>query len=216
MLTYEESFWRNDPALVLAGVDEAGRGSLAGPVVAGAVSMSAGTARSLYTGELCDLTDSKKLTPARRESYYDILTRHARVSTASGWCSAEEVDTLNILCATHLAMRRALIALPVRVAHALIDGLPVKNLPCPSTAIVKGDFKSFLIAAASVIAKVSRDHYMLELDQHYPGYGFAAHKGYGTHEHIAALHKIGSCVIHRHSFRPVQDVEQGLPGFEWQ
>jgi len=216
MLTYEESFWRNDPALVLAGVDEAGRGCLAGPVVAGAVCMHAVTARALYAGELSGLTDSKKLTPVRREMFFGILRQHAAVYTAAGWCSAAEVDTLNILGATHLAMRRALMTLPVRVTHALIDGLPVKNLPCPSTAIVKGDFKSFLIAAASVIAKVTRDHHMLAMDQAYPGYGFAAHKGYGTHDHIAALHKIGSCAIHRHTFRPVQDVEQGLPGFEWQ
>ena len=215
MLTYEESLWKTAPAQMIAGVDEAGRGCLAGPVVAAALSMRADVARTLYAGELAGLTDSKKLTPARREFFFKILTRHADVHTASGWCNSEEVDTLNILSATHLAMRRALEELPVKASHALIDGLPVKNLPCPSTAIVKGDLKSFLIAAASIIAKVSRDHYMIEMEKRYPGYGFAAHKGYGTHEHIAALHKIGSCAIHRHSFRPVQDVEQGLTGFEW-
>ncbi|MDD2597972.1 MAG: ribonuclease HII [Kiritimatiellae bacterium] len=216
MLTYEENFWQTSPTPVLAGVDEAGRGCLAGPVVAAAVSMCADIARSLYTGQLAGLTDSKKLTPERRELFFKILTQREDVITAAGWCSPQEVDTLNVLSATHLAMRRALVALPVMVDHALIDGLPVKNLPCNSTAIVKGDFKSFLIAAASIVAKVTRDHHMIEMEQLYPGYGFAAHKGYGTHEHISALHKIGACAIHRHSFRPVQDVEQGLPGFEWQ
>ncbi|MFA7174415.1 MAG: ribonuclease HII [Kiritimatiellia bacterium] len=216
MLTYEESFWKTAPTPVIAGVDEAGRGSLAGPVVAAAVFMRANTARALYADELAGLTDSKKLTPERRELFFEIMTRREDVYTAAGWCTAKEVDTLNVLCATHLAMRRALGALPTAVDHALIDGLPVKNLPCSSTAIVKGDFKSFLIAAASIIAKVTRDHHMVAMEDVYPGYGFAAHKGYGTHEHITALHKFGACAIHRHSFRPVQDVEQGLPGFEWQ
>ena len=215
MLSYENKLWKNAPSLVIAGVDEAGRGCLAGPVVAGAVSMSASAARVLYAGQLSGLTDSKKLTPAKRELFFGILSDNKGVYTASGWCTSEEVDTLNILCATHLAMRRALENLSVKLSYALIDGLPVKGLPCPTMAIVKGDSKSFLIAAASIIAKVSRDHYMVEMDQEYPGYGFAAHKGYGTHVHVSALHKLGSCAIHRHSFRPVQDVEQGLPGFEW-
>ena len=215
MLSYENKLWEIEPSLVIAGVDEAGRGSLAGPVVAGAVSMSASVARALYAGDLSTLTDSKKLTSAKRDLFFERLSNNAEVHTASGWCSPEEVDTLNVLGATHLAMRRALVALPLKLSHALIDGLPVKGLPCSSTAVVKGDSKSFLIAAASVIAKVSRDRYMVEINQEYPGYGFAAHKGYGTHEHISALHKLGSCAIHRHTFRPVQDVEESLPGFEW-
>lgn len=102
------------------------------------------------------------------------------------------------------------------VDRALVDGLPVKGLPCESDAIVKGDSKSFLIAAASIIAKVSRDRYMIELDEEYPGYGFADHKGYGTNRHISALHKLGACSQHRRSFRPVQDVTHCLPGFEWE
>ena len=215
MLSYENKLWKKEPSLVIAGIDEAGRGCLAGPVVAGAVSMNEDIANVLYAGELSRLTDSKRLTPAKRELFFEILSDNKGIYTASGWCTSEEVDTLNILCATHLAMRRALENLSLNICHALIDGLPVKGLPCPSTAIVKGDTKSFLIAAASIIAKVSRDRYMIEMDEEYPGYGFAAHKGYGTHVHILALHKLGSCVIHRHSFRPVQDVEQGLPGFEW-
>jgi len=216
MLTYENILWKTNASLIIAGVDEAGRGCLAGPVVAGAVSINRATASALYQGELATLTDSKKVTPGQREIFFEILSGHPGIYFASGWCSSDEVDTLNVLCATHLAMRRAILNLDVKVEHALVDGLPVKGLPCESTAIVKGDSKSFLIAAASIIAKVSRDHHMLEMDKQYPGYGFAAHKGYGTHVHVAALHKLGSCSIHRHSFRPVQDVEQCLPGFEWQ
>ncbi len=216
MLTFETELWNQTPVPVIAGVDEAGRGCLAGPVVAGAVSMSAAIASELYQGKLAGLTDSKKLTAAKRDLFFDILTAHEGVATASGWCTPEEVDILNILCATHLAMRRAIENLPVKVDRALVDGLPVKGLSCDSDAIVKGDSKSFLIAAASIIAKVSRDRYMIELDDEYPGYGFADHKGYGTNRHVSALHSLGACCQHRRSFRPVQDVIHCLPGFEWE
>ncbi|MFO7937451.1 MAG: ribonuclease HII [Kiritimatiellia bacterium] len=216
MLTYEGQLWSRTPALVLAGVDEAGRGCLAGPVVAGAVSMSADTAEFLYKGELAALTDSKKLTVAKREFFFKLLAANQDVSLSTGWCSSQEIDDLNILSATHLAMRRALENMPLKPQYALIDGLPVKGLPCESEAIVKGDSKSFLIAAASVAAKVLRDRYMVELDQKYPGYGFAEHKGYGTSRHISALHSLGACCWHRRSFRPVQDVIHCLPGFEWE
>ena len=215
MLTFERQMWEKTPGLVLAGVDEAGRGCLAGPVVAGAVSMSAELAERLYAGELAGLTDSKQLTALRREAFFEILSNTPGVALATGWCSAKEIDRFNILVATHRAMRRAVEGLPFKVEHVLVDGLPVKGLPCPSTAIVKGDAKSFLIAAASVAAKVSRDHFMVKLHAQYPQYGFAAHKGYGVHEHMAALFKYGSCPEHRHTFRPVQDVEQKLPGFEY-
>jgi len=215
MLTYETNIWSQSSSLIIAGVDEAGRGSLAGPVVAGAVSMAPDIAHTLYRRELADLTDSKKLTAAKRELFFEILQGHSGVIIASGWCSSAEVDTLNILSATHLAMRRAINNLGCSVDRILVDGLPVKGLPCESLAIVKGDSKSFLIAAASIVAKVSRDRFMIELEDEYPGYGFAEHKGYGTHQHISALHRLGACAQHRHSFRPVQDVEQSLPGFEW-
>ena len=215
MLTFERQMWEKTPGLVLAGVDEAGRGCLAGPVVAGAVSMPDELAERLYAGELAGLTDSKQLTALRREAFFEILSNTPGVALATGWCSAKEIDRFNILVATHRAMRRAVEGLPFKVDHVLVDGLPVKGLPCPSTAIVKGDAKSFLIAAASVAAKVSRDHFMVKLHAQYPQYGFAAHKGYGVHEHMAALFKYGSCPEHRHTFRPVQDVEQKLPGFEY-
>ena len=172
-------------------------------------------AECLYDGVLADLTDSQQLSADRREAFFGLLTATPGVSCATGWCSAREIDELNILAATHLAMRRALEALPALPALALVDGLPVKGLPCPSTAIVQGDAKSLLIAAASVVAKVTRDRYMLALHERYPLYGFDVNKGYGVNEHMAALFRHGSCPEHRHTFRPVQDADQKLPGFEF-
>lgn len=214
-LTYEKTFWAGAPKAVLAGVDEAGRGCLAGPVVAGAVTMPPDLAERLFVGSLAGLTDSKQLSAQRREAFFEVLTDTPGVMFATGWCSAGEIDRFNILVATHLAMARAVSGLPVRADYVLVDGLPVKGLPCPSTPIVKGDAKSFLIAAASVVAKVSRDHHMIKLDERYPEYGFAVNKGYGVHEHMAALFKYGACPEHRRTFRPVQDVEQRLPGFDF-
>ena len=214
MLTYERGLWNATPGIILAGVDEAGRGCLAGPVVAGAVSISPTLAEQLYAGPLAGLTDSKQLTPTQREHFFGLLTQAEGVAWGIGLSTAQEIDDLNILVATHTAMRRALQALPVAAGHALVDGLAVKGLPCPSTPIVRGDSKSFLIAAASVIAKVSRDRLMRELHEQYPQYGFDAHKGYGVSEHIAALYRHGSCPEHRHTFRPVQDTDQKLPGFD--
>ena len=215
VLEFEKRLWLKNPDAVVAGVDEAGRGCLAGPVVAGAVSMPVDAAERLLAGELAGLTDSKQLTAARRDYYFSRLTALPEVSWATGMCSAEEIDRINILAATHLAMRRAVGALPVRPEHLLVDGLPVKGLQCASTAIVHGDGKSFLIAAASVIAKVTRDRIMQELDARFPQYNFAVNKGYGVNEHVAALFRYGSCEEHRHTFRPVQDADQKLPGFDY-
>jgi ribonuclease HII len=215
MLSYERTCWAARPGVVLAGVDEAGRGCLAGPVVAGAVTMAPEWAETLYAGALAGLTDSKQLSVAMRETFFEFLTHTPEIGFATGWCSAQEVDRLNILAATHLAMRRAVERLPVQAGHLLIDGLPVKGLPCPSDAIVQGDAKSFLIAAASVVAKVSRDRHMVELDAQFPQYGFRKNKGYGVNAHVATLYKYGSCAEHRHTFRPVQDADQKLPGTEF-
>lgn len=212
LLDYERACWQAHPGCLLAGVDEAGRGPLAGPVVAAAVTMAPDNAEKHYAGPLRDLTDSKQLSAARRAAFYAFLSATAGIGIGVGWAERSEIDELNILHATHLAMRRALLALPQFPGRALVDGLPVPGLPCPSTAIVQGDAKSLLIAAASVVAKVLRDGRMDELDRRYPVYAFARNRGYGTHEHVAALFRHGPCPEHRRSFRPVQDAMQTLPG----
>lgn len=188
----------------IAGVDEAGRGPLAGPVVAGAVVIP------LHVDLPEGLNDSKKLTPAKREKLFHQLLEHSDVIAATGMATAKEIDELNILRATHLAMRRAVDALPVKADFCLIDGLPVKGFAYAQEAIVKGDSKSLSIAAASILAKVTRDHMMEELDLVYPGYGFAAHKGYGTKQHMEALRRLGPCPEHRRSFAPVAQLELPL------
>jgi ribonuclease HII len=180
--------------LLVAGVDEAGRGPLAGPVVAAAVILPAGFAP-------CGLDDSKKVPARRREALFGEIIREAETAWASA--SVEEIDRLNILAATHLAMVRALEALPRCPEHALVDGLPVRGLPVPHTAVVGGDGLSLSIAAASIVAKVVRDRLMLEIDAAYPRYGFARHKGYGVRGHLEALRIHGPCPIHRRSFAPV-------------
>lgn len=166
-------------------------------------------AETLYLGSLANLTDSKKLTAPERDSFYAVLTTTPGIETAVGIAEPGEIDTLNILRATHLAMARAVSALPGGIpAHALVDGLPVRGLPCPSTAIVKGDAKSVLVAAGSIMAKVTRDRIMEQMDAQYPQYGFAKHKGYPTPEHLAALQTYGACPIHRRSFAPVAALGQ--------
>jgi len=207
-LDFEEAFWAaNGPAARLAGVDEAGRGPLAGPVAAGAVCMPPAVARELRAGPLAALTDSKKLSEAQRAELYAAITEAPGVAWALGLASPAEIDRLNILRATHLAMRRALEGLPDGVpALALVDGLPARDLPCSQEAVVKGDARSFLVAAASIVAKVSRDRILDELDTAYPGYGFAEHKGYPTPAHLAALARLGASPAHRRSFGPVRAV----------
>ena len=183
---------------IIVGIDEAGRGPLAGPVVAAAVVLPVDfTHRHLH--------DSKKLTPARRASIYRELTTDPAVSWTCAALEPAEIDRLNILRATHEAMRRALLALPVRPDHALIDGLPVQPFPVPHTALVEGDAISLSIAAASVVAKVTRDRIMEEWDARFPAYGFSRHKGYSTSQHLAILARDGPCPIHRYSFRPVAE-----------
>lgn len=185
----------------VAGIDEAGRGCLAGPVVAGAVILPPGWS-------LAGLDDSKKLTPRQRDFLFDQIER-SEVTWAVGIATAAEIDCINILRATHLAMARALEALCVhRVpGHALVDGLRVGGLSVEHTAIVGGDGISLSIAAASVMAKVTRDRMMCAYDREYPGYDFSRHKGYGTREHLAALRRTGPCAIHRRSFAPVSQAE---------
>ena len=187
----------------MAGVDEAGRGPLAGPVVAAAVVFEQEFLEAEAERSLAGLDDSKKLPAARREFFHALLATcpRARIGVASA--SVEEIDALNILRATHLAMARAVAQLVPPPDLALVDGLPVKGLPVPHRAIVGGDGASLSIAAASVMAKVTRDRLMVELAATYPAYGFERHKGYGTKAHLDALRRHGPCPAHRRSFAPV-------------
>ncbi len=206
MLEFERQHWQAGYTL-LAGVDEAGRGPLAGPVVAGAVAAPRELLEAESEALLQGLTDSKKLTERRREAFFEILRNHPSIMIGVGEATVEEIDRLNILRATHVAMARAIDALAVTPDHALVDGRPVEGLPCSSTAIVGGDGVSLHIAAASVVAKVTRDRYMVELDRRYPQYGFAKHKGYGSRTHMQALFEYGPSPVHRRSFRPVREAE---------
>ncbi len=188
-----------DAKASIAGVDEAGRGPLAGPVIAAAVILKPGY-------HLPGLKDSKKLNHQQRCYLYERIAMEC-VAFALGRCEPAEIDQLNIHHATLLAMRRAIEALPVRPALVKIDGLFCPKLNIPAQAIVKGDEIEAVISAASIIAKVSRDREMERYDQLYPGYGFARHKGYGTSLHIQALKERGPSPIHRHSFAPVMAVQ---------
>jgi len=190
----------------VAGVDEAGRGPLAGPVVAAAVILPEGF-------QMEGLDDSKKLTHLQREKLYVQLTACIGLYFAIDQGSSEEIGQLNILRATALAMKRALIRLKENghpPAHALVDGLPVKGLPIEQTALVGGDGLSLSIAAASILAKVTRDRMMDDLDRDYPQYGFARHRGYATDEHLAMLREHGPCPHHRLGYKPVDQPTLGL------
>lgn len=205
VLLYEKEAWASG-FLRLAGVDEAGRGPLAGPVVAAAVIFEPDYIRAELELTFDRLTDSKAMTEAVREEYFERLTVVEQVSFGVGIVDVEEIDRINILNATHKAM--ALAVAQVAPQFALVDGLPVKGLPCKSKSIVKGDVLSISISAASIIAKVTRDRIMVELDVQYPEYGFASHKGYGTRKHLDALKKHGATPVHRKSFRPVAELNQ--------
>jgi len=185
------------PGLV-AGVDEAGRGPLAGPVVAAAVILD-----DLHP--IAGLADSKKLTAARREKLYDEIRAKALCCSIAE-ASVEEIDQLNILQATLLAMRRAVEGLRLKPAKVLVDGNRLPVLDVLAEAIVKGDATVPAISAASILAKVHRDRWCAEYDREFPQYGFAAHKGYGTAEHLAALRQHGACPQHRKTFAPVTEV----------
>ena len=176
----------------VCGIDEAGRGPLAGPVYAAAVILPAGC-------DIPGLNDSKKLTEAKREALFDVICDRA-VAFGIGSADEKEIDAVNILQATYLAMRRAVEALTVPCDFAMVDGNRMPPLPVPGRTIVKGDAQSASIAAASILAKVSRDRLMLQYARRYPAYGFEKHKGYGTKDHYAALEAHGPCPIHRLSF----------------
>ena len=208
-LSYETALWQQGLSFV-AGVDEAGRGPLAGPVVAAAVIFPKHWDEKKFDDRLCDLNDSKQLTEAQRENYFAILTSHPEIHNAVAVVDAATIDRINILRATHRAMNDALAQLHPQPDHVLVDGRPVKSMTLPNTTLVKGDSRSYSIAAASVLAKVTRDRIMFEFDKKFPGYGFAEHKGYGTPQHLAAIAARGPCEIHRKSFAPMKQKEQEL------
>ena len=208
-LSYERELWAKGLALV-AGVDEAGCGPLAGPVVAAAVIFPASWLRAGLCAKLRGLNDSKQLTEEQREKYFAILTAHPEVRRAIASVDAETIDRINIHQAAHRAMNLALEQLEPPPEHVLVDGRPVKSMRFPSTPLVKGDARSYSIAAASVLAKVTRDRMMVDFDRQYPAYGFAAHKGYGTPQHLEAIRQHGPCPIHRRTFAPFRPVEQEL------
>lgn len=179
-----------------AGVDEVGRGPLAGPVIAAAVILNP-------DNPISGLMDSKKLNTEKRKTLADEITRKS-LSWAIGRADIDEIDKFNILQASLLAMKRAVTSLKIKPDHILIDGLHCPDIEYSMEAIIKGDSKIPAISAASIIAKVYRDHEMIKLDDSYPGYGFAKHKGYPTRQHLLALERLGICPIHRRSYAPVK------------
>jgi len=191
----------------IAGVDEAGRGPLAGPVFAAAVMFP----REWICGEmprpLRPINDSKQLAPEERDILFAEITSRIQIKFGIAQVDVDMIDQINILQASHRAMNAALAQLKPAPQHALVDGLRVKSMTVPHTAIVGGDGHSYSIGAASILAKVSRDRLMVELDQRYPEYGFAEHKGYATPEHLAAIKAHGACPIHRQTFSPFRPTQ---------
>lgn len=196
LLEYEKKLYECGITLI-AGVDEVGRGPLCGPVVAAACILP-------KNYELEGLNDSKKLTEKKRDKFYEILIKDA-VAYGVGIVSPQRIDEINIYAATKEAMKQAISNLRVSPEHVLIDAMPLE-LEVPTTSIIKGDAKSLSIAAASVIAKVTRDRMMYELDKKYPEYGFAYHKGYPTKKHIEAVKKYGILDFYRTTYAPISDI----------
>ncbi len=197
----QSSFEFDATTPLVCGVDEVGRGPLAGAVVTAAVILDP---RNPIEG----LADSKAISEKKREALFDEIKEKA-LAWAIGRCEVEEIDEMNILQATMTAMQRAVAGLSPQPGHAMIDGNRCPDLPCSCEFVIKGDGKIPAISAASIIAKVTRDREMVELDKQYPGYGLAGHKGYPTKAHIAALHELGVTPIHRRSFGPVRKVLEG-------
>jgi ribonuclease HII len=194
----------------IAGVDEAGRGPLAGPVVAAAVIFPQEWICDGLPETLLRVNDSKQLNESVREELYAVLTASDGIRFAIAEADAACIDRINILQATHWAMNDALARLETAPAHVLVDGLRVKSLRFPQTPLVKGDSRSYSIAAASILAKVTRDRLMLRYDAEFPGYGFAIHKGYPTPSHLDALKRLGPTPIHRRSFAPLKAEQLSL------
>ena len=201
--TYERECLANGYCFI-AGIDEVGRGPLAGPVVASSAMFSSDVIKAGLPNSLKDVNDSKKLSEKKREHLFDVLNDFDGVDFGISIIDSEEIDRINILQATHKAMSNSLISLEYNPDHLLVDGRPVKSLGKSQSAIVKGDSLSYSIGAASIIAKVTRDRMMKKFDLKFPGYGFSSNKGYGTREHLNALNDLGPCSIHRLTFAPIR------------
>jgi len=201
-LAFESALWQSG-YMAVAGIDEAGRGAMAGPVVAAAVIFPPDP---LLTQKLIGVRDSKQMTPSEREE-----ARSHILGTAMAWgvgmASHIEIDVYGIVPATRLAALRSLASLSLQPDHLLLDYLLLEDFPSPQTSLIKGDCRSLSIAAASVLAKTARDAHLCELDRNYPGYGFAKHKGYCTRIHKAMLARLGPAPVHRHTYKPVRDVD---------
>lgn len=200
-LSFDRRYWEKG-CFPFAGVDEAGRGALFGPVVAGAVVI-------FPEKKIPDFRDSKAVDPRKRDKLFDDL-RECGHLFGVGVVEAEEIDRINILEATMKAMKLAIEALPLEPKLALVDGNRGPRVKCSVETVVGGDRRSLSIGAASIVAKVVRDRMMIELDSEYPGYGLMKHKGYGTKEHLSALRELGPSALHRRSFRPVAEAGEGL------
>lgn len=198
---YEKELWKNGINLI-AGMDEVGRGPLIGPVVTACVILPKDFV-------LEGLTDSKKLSEKKREEFYDYIMEHA-INVGIGMMDEKVIDEVNIYEATKLAMYQAVEKSKVKPEHVLIDAMKLDKLEMPSTSIIKGDAKSISIAAASVIAKVTRDRMMIELDKKYPMYGFKSHKGYPTKKHIEAIKEYGLIDGYRKTFKPISEMVKEL------
>jgi ribonuclease HII len=200
-LSFEFELWHVGYRAV-AGVDEAGRGAWAGPVVAAAAILP--TDFRTLASLLGRVDDSKRLTAGARDRLFDLI-RSKALTTGVGFASVEEIESTGILKATMVAMTRALASLIPQPDFVLLDYLTLRDLSCPQRGLAHGDSLSLSIAAASIVAKVSRDRWMMEQDMLYPGYGFGRHKGYGTEQHRSAMTRLGPCPLHRRTFRPVAD-----------
>lgn len=201
-LSLEAGLWAAGVQFI-AGIDEAGRGALAGPVAAAALILPP---KPSITEDLAGVRDSKQMTSQQRESWA-IHIRSTALTWGVGLASQSEIDDVGIISATRLATQRAVDSLSISPEHLLLDYLLLPDSSIPQTSLIKGDARSLTIAAASIIAKTTRDALLCELDSRYPGYGFTSHKGYGTEAHLQALTRLGPCPAHRLSFQPVREME---------
>jgi ribonuclease HII len=199
-IQYETELWHSGLKYI-AGIDEAGRGAWAGPVTAGAVILSSDDPD--LSSRLQGVRDSKQMSAVQRGKWEKTI-RQVALGVSTGWADYDEIDALGILPATRLAMQRAIAGLNCQIDHLLIDAVILRDVEIPQTSLIKGDARSLSIAAASIIAKTARDHFMELLEEKTPGYGFARHKGYGTAYHQEALSKVGVSPVHRKSYAPIK------------